>query len=158
MTAVPRLSRMPWPPVIFLAAALAGLQLGQLLPTPWWPDDWRVLVAGLAMIALGLGVDFWAMGCMMRARANILPNRAATALVTHGPFRWSRNPIYLGNTIMVSGFALAFANPWFIPCALAAAFAVGRLAIRREEAHLAAMFGAEWDTYAARTRRWFGRR
>jgi protein-S-isoprenylcysteine O-methyltransferase Ste14 len=144
--------------MIFLAAAVAGLQLGERLPTPWWPDDWRVLVAGLAMIALGLGIDFWAMGCMMRRRANILPNRAATALVTNGPFRWSRNPIYLGNTIMVSGFALAFANPWFIPCALLAAFAVGRLAIRREEAHLAAMFGAGWDAYAARTRRWFGRR
>ena len=59
---------------------------------------------------------------------------------------------------MVGGFAVAFGNPWFILCALAAAFAVNRLAIRREEAHLAALFGAAWDDYAARTGRWFGRR
>jgi len=158
MTDVPRLSRIPWPPLIFVAAALAGLQLGALLPVAWWPADRLVRAFGVAMIATGLGIDAWAMGTMLRRRANILPNRPATALVTGWPFRWSRNPIYLGNTIVVSGFAFAFANPWFIPCALIAAIAVRQVAIRQEEAHLAALFGAKWDAYSARTHRWLGRR
>lgn len=156
MTGAPPLSRIPWPPLLYLAAALAGLKLGAWLPAAWWPDDWRVQLAGLVMIAAALGLDLWAMGTMMRHRANILPNRAATALVTSGPFRFTRNPIYLGNTVMVCSFAVAFGNPWFIPCALAAALAVERLAIRREEAHLAALFGPAWAAYAARTPRWIG--
>jgi protein-S-isoprenylcysteine O-methyltransferase Ste14 len=94
---------------------------------------------------------------MSRQHANILPHRAATALVTSGPFALSRNPIYLGNTIAMAGAGLAFANPWFLPAALLAAVAVTRLAIRREEAHLAARFGAAWDAYSQRTARWFGR-
>ncbi|MGG5823744.1 methyltransferase family protein [Falsiroseomonas sp. HW251] len=154
MSEAPRLSRIPWPPLLYLAAALAGLKLGEWFPMAWWPTDWRVQLAGLVVIAAALGFDLWAMGTMMRRRANILPNRPATALVTTGPFRITRNPIYLGNTVMVGGFAVAFGNPWFIPCALAAALAVNRLAIRREEAQLAALFGPEWDAYAARTRRW----
>lgn len=158
MSEVPRLSRIPWPPILYVCAALAGLKLGEWFPAPWWPTDWRIQLLGLVMIAAALGFDFWAMGMMMRQRANILPNRPATALVTTGPFRWSRNPIYLGNTVMVSSFAVAFGNPWFIPCALVAAFAVNRLAIRREEAHLAALFGPAWHDYAARTGRWLGRK
>jgi protein-S-isoprenylcysteine O-methyltransferase Ste14 len=94
---------------------------------------------------------------MARRRANILPHRAATALVTDGPFAWSRNPIYLGNTLLLSGCGLAFGNAWLLVGAAVAAIAVTVLAIRREEAHLASRFGDAWMAYAARTRRWFGR-
>ena len=91
---------------------------------------------------------------MARARANILPHRAATALVTEGPFRLSRNPIYVGNTVVLAGLGLAVGNLWFLPAAAVAALLTQRLAIVREEAHLAALFGDEWTSYAARTRRW----
>jgi protein-S-isoprenylcysteine O-methyltransferase Ste14 len=93
---------------------------------------------------------------MRRGRANILPHRAATALITSGPFAVSRNPIYLGNTFLLIGAAAALANPWFLPVALLSAAAVDRLAIRREEAHLAARFGEAWRGYAKRTARWIG--
>ena len=109
------------------------------------------------MVAGGLGLDLAAIRTMRRHRANILPHRAATALVTTGPFAWSRNPIYLGNTLLLAGAAFAFHDPWFLPAALAAVLAVTHLAIRREEAHLAHMFGAEWERYRRRTARWFGR-
>jgi protein-S-isoprenylcysteine O-methyltransferase Ste14 len=94
---------------------------------------------------------------MQRQRANILPHRAATALVTSGPFAWSRNPIYLGNTVAMIGVAFAFANPWFIPAAFVAARVVVPLAIRREEAHLAEQFGEAWEAYRRQTNRWLGR-
>ncbi len=97
------------------------------------------------------------MATMRRHRANILPHRAATALVTTGPFAWSRNPIYLGNTLMLIGFGLVLRNPWFLPAAAAAAVAVTHLAIRREEAHLEILFGPSWLAYRQRTARWFGR-
>jgi len=154
-TAAP--NRIPWPPILFGMAAIAAIGLGIVLPGPEWlrTPAWAAL--GWAMLLAGLALDVAAMATMSRQRANILPHRAATALVTSGPFTWSRNPIYLGNTIAMTGAALAFANPWFLPAALIAALAVTRLAIQREEAHLAARFGAAWDTYSQRTGRWFGR-
>ena len=92
---------------------------------------------------------------MMRYRANILPNRAATALVTSGPFAWSRNPIYLGNTLVLIGLAALMGNVWFLLAAFVAAWTVDMLAIRREETHMATRFGAAWDDYAGRVPGWF---
>ena len=133
------------------------MTLGWLLPAPDWLHATVPRVIGWALLLSGLGLDLAAMIVMTRHRANILPHRSATALVTTGPFAWSRNPIYLGNTIALCGAGLAFANPWFLLTALLAAFAVTRLAIQREEAHLARRFGAAWDAYRRRTGRWLGR-
>ena len=94
------------------------------------------------------------MRTMHRYRVNILPHRAATGLVTAWPFSMSRNPIYLGNTIVLAGAALAFRNPWFLALAAGSAWTVTHLAIQREERHLAALFGPKWDDYADRVPRW----
>jgi protein-S-isoprenylcysteine O-methyltransferase Ste14 len=91
---------------------------------------------------------------MWRKNTNILPHRGADALITSGPFRFTRNPIYLGNTIAMLGLSVYLNNGWFAILGLGAAFAVDRLAIRREEAHLAARFREAWLAYAARTPRW----
>lgn len=150
-------NRVPWPPILFGTAALGAIGLGAVLPGPIWLSATPWTVLGWAVLLAGLALDIAAMATMSRQRANILPHRAATALVTSFPFSWSRNPIYLGNTIAMTGAAFAFANPWFLPAAMLAALAVTHFAIRREEAHLAALFGAAWDAYARRTARWFGR-
>jgi len=154
LTAAP--NRIPWPPILFGAAILAAVGMGTMLPWPEWlrGSIWSVL-GGIVLLA-GLTLDICAMVVMWRKRASILPNHAATTLVTSGPFAWSRNPIYLGNTIAMLGAALAFANPWVVPAALVAAFGVTRLAIEREEAHLAAQFGLAWEVYSRRTARWLG--
>ena len=148
-------NRLPWPPVLYAIAALAGFACGRFVPIAggWWTEPWAKAVGGL-MMATGLGLDLATMVWMYRQRANILPHRAATALVTTGPFAVSRNPIYLGNTLLVAGAAPVLHNPWFLPAALIAAFAVTQLAIRREEAHLAVRFGSQWRDYANRTPRW----
>lgn len=152
-----RPNRVPWPPILFGAVAIIAWLAGRALPLPW-PDVPAVSVAGWGILAIGLALDLWAMVVMTRRRANILPHRAATVLVTDGPFAWSRNPIYLGNTMVLTGCGVAFGNAWFLPAAAVAAAMVTLLAIRREEGHLAARFGADWSAYAARTSRWFGRR
>lgn len=144
---------MPWPPLIYACAAGFAWLLGRSVPLGFMPAlEW----IGSIIVAIGLGFDMTAMATMMRYRANILPHRAATALVTSGPFAISRNPIYLGNTLVLIGLGVTLENVWFLPAAMAAAWAVTVLAIRREEAHLAARFGATWDDYAGRVPRWFG--
>jgi protein-S-isoprenylcysteine O-methyltransferase Ste14 len=150
-------NRIPWPPILFVAAALAAVGLGMALPGPAWLEAPVLRILGSVTLLAGLGLDLAAMRTMSRQRANILPHRSATALVTTGPFAWSRNPIYLGNTIVLLGAGFAFANPWFLLAAPAAVIAVTRLAIVREEAHLAGLFGSAWQAYCLRTARWLGR-
>lgn len=152
-----RPNRVPWPPIILATAIAAAVLLGILIPIPATAFQSPVLrAAGFVCIAIGAVLDVTAMFQMRRLRANILPHRAATVLVTTGVFAWSRNPIYLGNTIALAGAALALANPWFLAAAMLAALSTQALAIRREEAHLLEMFGGEWRDYAARTPRWLG--
>lgn len=150
-------NRLPWPPMIYIAATLLAVAANSIWPLRPELNLAVLRLLGAVLLAAGLGLDVWAMATMSRCRANILPHRAATALVTTGPFAWSRNPIYLGNTIALLGAGAVFANPWFLPAAVIAAFAVQRLAILREEVHLAMQFGVAWDRYCGRTARWFGR-
>lgn len=144
---------LPWPPMLLVLAALSAIALGALWPAPGSGDDW---LTGVGFVLLGLGVvlDAWAILTMRAAGTNILPNRGADALVTWGPFRASRNPIYLANTLLLIGIGLAFGNLWFVLMAFVSAVLVDRLAIRREERHLASRFGDDWTAYAARTPRW----
>lgn len=150
-------NQLPWPPMIYIAATILAVAANSIWPLRPEMDLAALRLVGAVLLAAGLGLDFWAMVTMSRRRANILPHRAATALVTTGPFAWSRNPIYLGNTLALLGAGLVFANPWFLPAAIIAAIAVLRLAILREEVHLAMQFGVAWERYCGRTARWFGR-
>jgi protein-S-isoprenylcysteine O-methyltransferase Ste14 len=144
---------VPWPPIIYGSAALAAWLLNLLLATGGIMPPVLHPVGATLMLA-GLALDLAAMVSMYLRRANILPHRAATALVTSFPFSISRNPIYLGNTILLAGAALAFGNLWFAVLDAVAVQAVTTLAIKREEAHLAALFGLEWQHYTKRVPRW----
>ncbi len=144
---------IPWPPIIYVAATAAAVILNQVRPLGGTPP-WAYRAAGLAVMAAGFALDCSAMLTMRRQHANILPHRAATSLVTTGPFSLSRNPIYLGNTVMLLGAAATFANAWFLVVAPFAVGAVTRLAIRREERHMGETFGAAWRDYAGRVPRW----
>ena len=151
---------VPWPPLLYGGAAVLALLLDRAVPLPavWVGGQWLVVRGGGGvMLVVGLALDLWAMATMWRHKANIMPHRAATALVTHGPFALSRNPIYLGNTVLLFGAGLAFGMAWFIPAAFLAAGLTGHLAIAREEAHLNARFGREWREYRLRVNRWVGR-
>lgn len=146
---------VPWPPIIFATAIATAVILGYALPLHVIAAEGvAVRAAGAAAMLAGIAMDVAAMLEMRRARANIQPHRAATALVTTGPFAASRNPIYLGNTLLLGGAGLAFGNLWLLPMAAVTARLVSVLAIRREETHLAARFGEAWTAYATRTPRW----
>jgi protein-S-isoprenylcysteine O-methyltransferase Ste14 len=109
---------------------------------------------GLAMLAGGLGLMAWALATFVRAQTPVLPVRPARVVVTAGPFRFTRNPMYLGLTIAYVGLALILNQAWplvLLPVVLAALTA---FVIDREEGHLAEAFGAEYDAYRARVRRW----
>jgi protein-S-isoprenylcysteine O-methyltransferase Ste14 len=148
---------IPWPPVIYLIAAASAVVLHQAMPLPWLPDGaLRIIAAGtgLCLICAAIALDVAAMLAFRRHRTTIMPHRSAAALITEGPFAKSRNPIYLGNTMLVFGAGLLLGIVWLLPAAVIAAAVVQKLAIAREERHLAESFGRAWTDYAARTPRW----
>jgi protein-S-isoprenylcysteine O-methyltransferase Ste14 len=83
-----------------------------------------------------------------------LPTRRAEHLVTGGPFAFTRNPIYLGNTMLMLGAGLVFGLLWFLPAAVIAAFLTQRIAIEAEEKHLESRFGRAYRDYRKKVRRW----
>ena len=144
------------PPFVFIAAFLLGMALDR------WVREFRfggagrtvLLVAGWLLIAIGLVVMLWAMWTFTRARTSLLPFRPATAMVTSGPYRFSRNPMYVGLTLLYVGLSLLTAMAWPLVMLPFALLALTALVIRREERYLAGEFGAEYDAYRVRVRRW----
>jgi protein-S-isoprenylcysteine O-methyltransferase Ste14 len=144
---------IPWPPIIYLGAALLGVLAQRVIPLPGLGGAVFQIIGALLAIA-ALSLDMATFTTFRKHKTTIMPNQAATNLITTGPFAWSRNPIYVANTALVLGAGLYFGNIWLVGLAFVAALMTLKLAIEREERHLAAKFGAAWETYAVRVRRW----
>jgi len=151
-----RPNRLPWPPMIYGAAALIAWGLQHLLPFRILDGALAVLPAwlGWAFVGLAFAIDAAAFIAMRRARTTVLPNAGSDNLVTCGVFGWSRNPIYVANTILILGLALALRWGWLVLLAPVCVAAVTALAIRREERHLEIRFGDAYRAYKQRVRRW----
>ena len=156
MDASARPNRVPWPPLLLAATLAAGALLSWGAPLPFAGGGFGTFLraVGLGCVAAALALDVWAFRTLRRHRTTIRPHAAASALVTEGPFGLSRNPIYLGNLLLVAGIGLALGRLWLVLLAPLLAVALQELAIKREERHLEARFGAAWRDYAARVRRW----
>lgn len=147
---------IPWPPLVYTNALLAAWTLERVQPWGWLEAGLATLPRGIGgtLFVVGLAVDLWAIFTLRRHRTTVLPHAGATALVTTGPYRFSRNPIYLGNTLALAGLALMLRWGWLLLLVPVTIAAVGWLAISREEAHLARRFPVEWRAYAQKVRRW----
>lgn len=140
------------PPLIYAAGGLLGIGLQALLPLDGLPEAARPL--GIVLIALSLIPGPWALLLMLRAGVNPEPHQPTSALVTHGPFRYTRNPIYLTFTLFFAGFTLLTRNLWLAPPLLAVLAVMHYGVITREERYLAQRFGEAYRQYCARVRRW----
>jgi protein-S-isoprenylcysteine O-methyltransferase Ste14 len=146
------------PPPIFLGVAvvlalilewITGLSF-LAAPAVTSPQTW------LGMIVLVAGVWLSVAGAREfdRNGTNINPFQPALTLVTTGPYRFTRNPMYLGMTIILLGFSLMLSLEWGIILTPVLLLAFDRLVVAREEAYLTAKFGTPYRDFLARTRRW----
>ena len=145
------MQHLDYPPVWLLGAlALAWAQAAGLpVAGPGWfvPVGTALALAGAGMMAVA-AVEF------LRARTTIVPHRMPDALITGGLYRLSRNPIYLADALLLAGLCLrwgAWPSLVLVPLFMAV---ITRRFIVPEEARLRAAFGAEYDAYRARVRRW----
>lgn len=143
------------PPILFAVAFAAGWGLERLHPMPLGIAAGPRWTAAGALIGAGLLLALWAVLLFRRARTGIPVHHPVTQLVTHGPYRWSRNPIYLGLVLAHVGAAIGLDMAWPVVLLPPAVVALHVLVIRREEALLQRLFGAAYRDYAARVRRWF---
>lgn len=123
-----------------------------LVPVPFLP---RVvsLAAGVPLLVLGAGLWAWGVSGLLRGGESPNPGKATARLVTGGPYRFSRNPIYTGGTIGLLGLALLLDTATGVAVVVALAFGAHNL-ILTEERYLEAKFGHEWLEYRSRVRRW----
>jgi protein-S-isoprenylcysteine O-methyltransferase Ste14 len=141
------------PPLIAVVAAVLGAGLRFLWPAPLWPwsHAWAPMgacFAGALILAAAATRRSW------RVRSTILPHRATTALVTSGPFRFTRNPLYLAMGLLLTGVAFAanslamfvVIGPWVIVMRCGV--------IAPEERYLEGKFGEGYRAYCRRVRRW----
>lgn len=145
------------PPLVYGVGFLIGYLLGLVLPIPWSGDSATVhplMIAGLLFIGLGFALALWGVAVLGRAKTTILPFRASTAVVSDGPYRFTRNPMYVGMTLGYLGAALLFNTAWPLILLPLVLWAMVQLVITREEAFLSATFGSEYDDYRRRVRRW----
>ncbi|WP_294923175.1 isoprenylcysteine carboxylmethyltransferase family protein [uncultured Paracoccus sp.] len=146
------MARLAALPQFWLAAfVVAGMLLGRLWPVAL-PK--AVQVAGLGVTAAGIGLMMWAAATMTRARTSFMPGLVPKALVTDGPFRFSRNPIYLGDLLVMGGVLLALQLPVGLVLLPVFAQALTRFFILPEERVIEAEFGQGFRDYKARVRRW----
>ncbi len=153
-TSVP--SSVPWPPILYLAAIAIAIALHLLYPLPWIGEPLSSLLFAVGWVILALAVLLFtaAVRTLRRGGTTVMPHKPSAHLVTAGPFGFTRNPIYLADTMIVIAMGLVLGSVWFLLCALVAAAATTRLAIRGEERHLAERFGKRYRDYAAKVRRW----
>jgi protein-S-isoprenylcysteine O-methyltransferase Ste14 len=151
----PILALLDLPPVWLAAHVVAAWGLSLISPRLFGSlGDWL----GTLLVGLGLLVMLGAAAQMALARTTVIPRRDPSSLVTTGLFAWSRNPIYLADALILTGAILWLDAILALPLIAGFAWLIQTRFIRDEEARLTAAFGPEFDLWAARTRRWFGRR
>jgi len=143
-----------FPPIIFFIFYIMGYVTDRAFPTDLGSSETRYSIGGVLLVVSG-AIVVWAITHFIRAKTHVDVRKPAIALVTDGPYRFSRNPMYLAMTLLYGGFAAAFSLPitlgFLIPCLALLEYGV----ISREEIYLDRKFGQEYRNYKGRVRRWF---
>jgi protein-S-isoprenylcysteine O-methyltransferase Ste14 len=142
------------PPLLYGAALVAGFLLQWIAPRPILSSSSRYWAGGV-LVAFGILLAMWGRRMMERAGTNINPTLPSTALVTTGPFRFSRNPLYVALTLVLVGLGLLANALWVLVLAVAVLLVMHFGVVRREERYLEAKFGDVYRTYRSRVRRYF---
>lgn len=141
------------PPLIFLGFLLLGLVLDALWPLAILPDVTQYLL-GIVLFGLGIGLSVTCIAHLRRLGTDFRTHKPASTLVTDGPYRVSRNPIYIALSLVHIGIAVAVDSPWMLAMLIPALAVVRIGVIAREERYLEAKFGDDYRRYRASVRRW----
>jgi len=142
------------PPLAFLAAIGLGVLLQLVVSVRMEVDGGLLVALGLALIALGVAAAAWAIVWMRRTHQDPDPRKPTPELIAGGPYRFSRNPIYVGMALIQAGIGIALGNLWIVLLIVPTLMVLRRTVIEREEAYLERKFGDAYVRYRASVRRW----
>jgi protein-S-isoprenylcysteine O-methyltransferase Ste14 len=141
------------PPLILLGFILVGFGLDLIRPVPLLPSAVRYALGGM-LFAIASAFAFSAIALFLRAGTNVPTRRPTTALVTNGPYRFSRNPIYTGMILLLLGIGVMVDSAWILAMAIPFALVIRYGVIAREERYLETKFGESYRHFRASVRRW----
>ena len=142
-----------FPPLFMIAGVLLGVGVQRLRPLLIAPRPAGRWIGGVLM-AVALALGLWAVLTFSRTGTTTDPHGDVTAFVTLGPFRFSRNPMYLTNVVFQIGAALLLDNGWILLLVPVTWLLLDRVVIAGEEHYLSSKYGQTYDAYRRRVRRW----
>ncbi len=148
--------RLP-PPFVPVLAILIGVALGAFSPiVPGFvlPTPERYWIGGMTIAGSLIGLGLWPMFLFRDSGQNVAPWSATPELVVLGPYRFTRNPMYLMMVLLCIGFTVLLSNAWIGILTPFCAWALYQTAIKPEEAYLEQKFGASYRAYKLKVRRW----
>jgi protein-S-isoprenylcysteine O-methyltransferase Ste14 len=141
------------PPFVYFVALLIGVGLHLVRPARWLPASLGAW-AGVPIMIAALVLFFSSIGRFKRAGTPVPGNKPTTAIVKSGPYRFSRNPIYLAFSLLGLGVACALNSLWLLGTLTAAVSVMSFVVIPREERYLERRFGTDYLDYKAKVARW----
>lgn len=141
------------PPAIYIGGLAVGWLLERYWPTKMLPASIG-LALGLPLVVAGVLGLLWAAATMWRGGTTVNPYKSAVSLTMDGPFRYSRNPIYVADVLLYGGLALVFDWLWALALLPLVLIAMHFHVIVREERHLERKFGEDYLRYKRNVRRW----
>ncbi len=142
------------PPLVYGSAIAAGWALDFAWPIALLPDGRIGRVLGSVLVLGGLVLFFTAVRAFRRAGTPVPGNRPTTVIVRTGPYRFSRNPIYLAFSLLQLGIAGWLNSVWLVATLVLAIALLAAVVIPREERYLERKFGSQYLDYKAAVRRW----
>ena len=142
------------PPLFYVVIFAVGRLVQWFFPLPGLPAALS-RVGGATFVAAGILLCLWSIAVFWRARTSLVPIKPSTTLVIAGPYRFTRNPMYLGLLLVYVGMALWTNVLWGLMLLPLVVTVVQRLVIQKEERYLERKFGAEFLHYKTQVRRWF---
>ena len=141
------------PPLLFVIPIVASLALEWLLPTSFIHGSLR-WVPGVLLTIAGIALSVGGFLTQKRAGTDPFPYHPSTRIVAHGPYRFSRNPIYFGFALLTLGLAILVNSAWMLLALPIGLVLIDRLVVTREERYLERKFEEEYLNYKRSVRRW----
>src|SRR5262249_18517465 len=138
---------------VYLLSIVIGLGLGSVRPLPFVPSGLTAPV-GMALVVTAVALFVWSVRTFRAAGTPVPGNAPTMTIVRAGPYRFSRNPIYVALSLLVLGISVWADDAWLLGMLLAAVAVMSTVVIPREELYLERKFGAEYLDYKSAVRRW----
>jgi protein-S-isoprenylcysteine O-methyltransferase Ste14 len=149
-------ANFPWPVLFIAITVIGGLALDRISVgfMSNFFDNTLLRAAGSVLIVMGAALEYWSVRTLQHQNTTIWPHRSASSLVVVGPYRYTRNPIYIAHFMFLLGLGLLLASPFITFMMPLFSYCEQKFSIEPEERHLLEKFGADFSNYMLQTRRW----